>query len=334
MVALWDRYVRDSPTATGYQLAGWREVIEQACGHPTVYFFARDRRGEIKGVLPMVLLASRVFGRFFVSMPFLNYGGVDSAEEEIVALLAQVASQEAQKLGAAHVELRQCEALPIGWQSTNRKVSMRLPLPSDFQDLMGTFPSKLKSQIRRPKKEGMTVRFGGNELLGDFYDVFSRNMRDLGTPVYGKVFFQTILATFPKESAICSISLGGKSVAAAFLYRFRDSMEVPWASSDRRYDRLAPNMLLYSSLLEYACQQGCKIFDFGRSSVDSGTYRFKAQWGAQPHQLHWYYWLSEGRTIPELNPDNPKYKAAIALWKRLPVPVANLVGPHLVKYLP
>ena len=118
------------------------------------------------------------------------------------------------------------------------------------------------------------------------------------------------------------------------MYGHRDLLEIPWAASDKNFSRLAPNMLLYGAVLEYACQSGYKEFDFGRSSTDSGTYRFKAQWGAKPHQLHWYYWTAEGQQIPELNPDNPKFKAAIAAWKRLPVPLTKLIGPPIVKYLP
>ncbi|CAI4032553.1 FemAB-related protein, PEP-CTERM system-associated [Nitrospira tepida] len=331
---LWDRYVLDSPTATGYHLAAWRQVIEQTCGHRTVYLMARDGHGEIRGVLPLVLLSSRLFGRFLVSMPFLNYGGVDAADRAVREKLLEAAAQEAKALGASHVEIRQAQPLPIAWRCKDHKVSMRLSLPSDFQTLFKSFPSKLRSQIRRPQKEGMTVKVGGADLLEDFYRVFSRNMRDLGTPVYGKGFFRTILETFPKETAVCSVSWNGHPVAAGLVYSFREMMEIPWASSDRRYDRLAPNMLLYSSVLEYACQQGCKVFDFGRSTLDSGTYRFKEQWGAKPVPLYWYYWLKDDRPLPELNPHNPRYRLAISLWRTLPLPIANLLGPRIVKYLP
>jgi FemAB-related protein (PEP-CTERM system-associated) len=180
----------------------------------------------------------------------------------------------------------------------------------------------------------MTVRFGGEELLDDYYLVFSRCMRDLGTPVYKKHFFRTIVETFPKEAMLSVVSLNGMPLAAGLLYGFRNTLEIPWAASDRRFSRLAPNMLLYSAVLEFACREGFREFDFGRSSVDSGTYRFKLQWGAQPRQLHWYYWLAEGQSIPELNPDNPKFKAAISVWRHLPLTVTNLIGPHIVKYLP
>lgn len=333
-IALWDRYVLDSPSATGYHLTAWRQVIEQACGHPTVYLMAMDAHGEVRGVLPLVLLASRLFGRFLVSMPFFNYGGVDGGDQEVTDILLAAAVREAQMLDATHVEIRQAQVLPIAWRCKDHKVSMRLSLPSDFQVLFKSFPAKLRSQIRRPQKEGMAVKIGGPELVDEFYGVFSRNMRDLGTPVYGKEFFRTILMTFPKETAVCSVSWNGRVVAAGFVYSFREMMEIPWASSDRRFDRLAPNMLLYSSVLEYACQQGCKVFDFGRSTVDSGTYRFKEQWGAKPVPLYWYYWLRDDTPLPDLNPHNPRYRLAISLWQKLPLPIANVLGPHIVKYLP
>ncbi len=333
-VGLWDRFVLDSPTATGYHLTAWRRIISQAFGHRTVYLMAKDENGDVGGVLPMVLLASPLFGRFLVSMPFLNYGGVDAREPGAREVLLAAAADEARAQGTEHIELRQSEAMETTWQAKTHKVSMRLGLPPDFQTLMTAFPSKLRSQIRRPQKEGMVGKVGGLELLDDFYQVFSRNMRDLGTPVYAKAFFRTILETLPKETAICVVSWNGQVAAAGFVYTFRDMMEIPWASSDRRFDRLSPNMLLYSTVLEYACQQGCRTFDFGRSTADSGTFRFKAQWGAKPVPLHWYYWLKQEAPLPELNPNNPKYRMVIAVWQRLPLFVTNVLGPRIVKYLP
>jgi FemAB-related protein (PEP-CTERM system-associated) len=211
---------------------------------------------------------------------------------------------------------------------------MRLELPKEFELLWREFPSKLRSQIRRAQKENMTVRVGGVEYLDEFYAVFARCMRDLGTPVYSKRFFRAICDHFPKESRICLVSFNGAPLAAGFLYGFRSVLEIPWAASDKRFSRLAPNMLLYSSVLEHACREGFQVFDFGRSTPDSGTYRFKEQWGAQPHQLHWYYWTTGGEKIPQLNPQNPKYELAIKIWRQLPLHLANWLGPHVVKYLP
>ena len=332
--ALWDQYVLNHPRASGYHLLAWRGVIQKVFGHSTPYLMAKDEEGKVCGVLPLVFTKSPMFGCFLTSMAFFNYGGVLVDDVAVGDALLEAAVATAKKVGAAHIELRQEEPLATAWPVRSKKVSMRLALPPDYETLLKSFPSKLRSQVRRAQKEGMDVRVGGTELLGDYYRVFARCMRDLGTPVYERGFFEAILETFPKEVRLCVVSLNGAPLASGILYGFRSTLEIPWAASDKRFSRLSPNMLLYGAVLEYACREGFKVFDFGRSSVDSGTYRFKAQWGAQPYQLHWYYWLSEGRTIPELNPDNPKYKAAIAAWKCLPVPVANLVGPHLVKYLP
>ena len=330
----WDRYVLDHPIGTGYHLTAWRQVIEDTFGHRTSYLMVKDEQGDVRGVLPLVILSSRLFGRFFISLPFVNYGGILADGEEAKRLLLEAAVVEAKEARASHIELRHQDMGEIGWPCSHRKVSMRLEVPSQFEVLWRGFPSKLRSQVRRAQKEGMTVRIGGREHLEEFYTVFSRGMRDLGTPVYGKNFFQAILQTFPKESRICIVSSKGVTLAAGFLYGFRNTQEIPRASSDRRYNHLAPNMLLYSSALEYACQEGFQHFDFGRSTPGSGTYRFKEQWGARPILLRWHYWLRDGNELPQLNPQNPKYSLAIKMWQKLPLAFTTLVGPHIVKYLP
>lgn len=333
-VLAWDQYVLKSFEASGYHLSGWRRVIEEAFGHPTCYLTVRGENGALCGLVPLVFLASRGFGRFLVSLPFVNYGGMIADSAEGCRLLEAGAIEQAKVLDAQHIELRHEAPLATSWVSTERKVSMRLPLPPSYEDLLKGFPSKLRSQVRRAQKEGMVARVGGVECLDEFYAVFSRCMRDLGTPVYAKRFFGKILEVFRKDAHICIVSHQDTPVAAGFLYGFRSSLEIPWAASDKRFNKLSPNMLLYGKVLEYACQQGFQVFDFGRSSPDSGTYKFKAQWGAQPHQLYWYYWMKDGRDVPQLNPQNPKYALAIRLWQTLPVPVANLLGPHIVKHLP
>ena len=285
-------------------------------------------------MLPLVFMQSPLFGRFLTSMPFFNYGGVLADNVDARAVLLEAAAEKAQGLHATHIELRQVEPLDIEWPVRSHKVSMRLELPQRYEELLKAFPSKLRSQIRRGEKDGMAVKLGGMELLDDFYRVFSRNMRDLGTPVYGKEFFGEILQVFSKDARICMVHLSDRPVAAGFVYGFRHTLEIPWASSDRRYARLAPNMSLYNAVLQYACTAGYREFDFGRSTVNSGTYRFKEQWGAKPVPLYWHYWIGKGGALPELNPKNPKYRVAIAMWKKLPVSVTKVVGPSIVRNLP
>ena len=330
----WDRYVNGQPHATGYHLAAWRQVISRSFGHPCFYFMAIDEQGEVKGVLPLVYLSSRLFGKFLVSLPYLNYGGVLADDQDARDALVAAAVAQAQKLKVSHVELRHETSFGVDWPCKDNKVSMRIPLPQRYEDLMKSFPPKLRSQVRRGEKENMISRVGGIELLDDFYRVFSKNMRDLGTPVYGKQWFREILAAFPKDAKICVVSLQEKPLAAGLVYGFRSTLEIPWASSDRSYAKLAPNMMLYGSVLRYACEHGYRCFDFGRSSKDSGTYRFKEQWGAKPTQLYWYYWLQDNGPLPELNPQNTKYQLAIQVWQRLPVPLTEILGPMIVKYLP
>lgn len=330
----WDGYVGEHPEATGYHLTGWRHLITKAFGHPTFYYMARGTEGEVRGILPLVFLKSPLFGQFLVSLPYVNYGGLIADGPEVQEALLGVASEKAKELGASHIELRHTGGPELAWPKKDHKVSMRLDLPTRFEDLMKAFPPKLRSQVRRGEKEGLTVHMGGLELLDDFYRVFSRNMRDLGTPVYRKEFFAAILSTFPKAATIAVVRYEGNPVATGFLYGFRHTLEIPWASSDRRYARFAPNMFLYGAVLKHACEQGYRCFDFGRSSKESGTYRFKEQWGAKPVQLQWYYWLRAGGPLPELNPQNPKYALAIRLWQQLPVSLTTMVGPMIAKYLP
>jgi len=211
---------------------------------------------------------------------------------------------------------------------------MVLDLPSTSEELWKGFKSKLRSQIRRPKKEGFTVKFGQLDEIESFYEVFACNMRDLGTPVYTKQLFENTLREFPDNARICTVYDGKQPIASGFIIGFKNQLQIPWASSLRTHNRFGPNMMLYWNILKFACEQGYTQFDFGRSTQDEGTYKFKQQWGAQPVQCYWQYWLSSGDEMPEINPDNPTYQFAIRSWQRLPVPVTKWLGPKIVKFIP
>lgn len=329
----WNDYVESHAAATVYHRAEWRAVIRDSFGHDALYLMARDGSGQVCGVLPLIRISSRLFGDFMISMPYFNYGGALAEHPQIELRLMEVASAQAARMNVDYVEYRDTIERD-GYAASTRKVNMLLPLPDDSGTLWNGFPPKLRAQIRRAQRETPQVRFGGEELLDDFHDVFSRNMRDLGTPVYGRDFFRNILRAFPDRCRIVVLYLSGKPVATGFLTGYRDMLEIPWASTLRSVNHLSMNMLLYWSVLEYAIDNRYRRFDFGRSSVDSGTFRFKRQWGAQPLQLYWHYWLSTGDGLPSLNPDNPKYRLAIGIWKRLPLFVTRRLGPPIVKYLP
>ncbi|HEY5997789.1 MAG TPA: FemAB family XrtA/PEP-CTERM system-associated protein [bacterium] len=330
----WDCYVDGSPAAAAYHRFGWKGVVERSFGHRTHYLLA-ESGGGVAGVLPLVRLKSRLFGNFLVSMPFVTYGGVCADDQEARVALLREAVNIARRENASHIELRHREPLDLGLPAKTAKVSMHLGLPDSADHLLKSFDAKLRSQIRRPAKDGMTVRSGRADELDAFYDVFAANMRDLGTPVYAKDFFRNILEEFPDSTWIRTVyTRDGEPAASGFLLGFKDTLEIPWASSVRRFNRSSPNTLLYWSVLAFACEQGYATFDFGRSTPGEGTYRFKEQWGARPVQLYWHYWLDGGGALPEINPRNPKYRAAIACWKRLPVGLTTLLGPRIVKNLP
>jgi serine/alanine adding enzyme len=330
----WDAFVANQPTAHAYHLAGWASVVERGLNQRACYLLSENTSGQIDGVLPLVRLQSRVFGDFVISLPYLNYGGPCAASPEIERRLIDEAVRQAEAQGVSHVELRLTVADGFGLKVKSSKLSMRLELPADADRLWKSFSSKLRNQINRPIKEAMTVRIGGIEELAGFYDVFSINMRDVGTPVYARKFFEEILRAFPESARICTVYHQNEAVASGFLIGFRGTLEIPWASSLRTANRLAPNMLMYWSALKYACESGYRVFDFGRSSPDAGTFRFKEQWGAKPVPLYWHYWLARGGELPEINPANPKYRMAINIWKRLPVGLTRLIGPSIVRNIP
>lgn len=331
----WDAFVIASDHSVCYHQVGWKQVIEKTFGHQTFYLMTEDESGGIDGILPLAQLKSRLFGNFLVSLPYFNYGGACASNQNSLRRLLNEAKLLAAETNAEHMELRHTAHLYEDLPAKTTKVMMRLRLPDDPETLLKSFPSKLRSQIKRPQKEGMFAKIGREDELNNFYAVFSENMRDLGTPVYAKSFFKRILETFPDTTWICTIvSKDGLPVASGFLVGFKETLEIPWASSLRRYNSVSPNMLLYWSVLQFACEKSYRCFDFGRSTPGAGTYRFKAQWGAQPVQLYWHYWLRNGGLMPELGPSNPKYQLAIRIWKKLPVAVTRFLGPAIVKNLP
>jgi FemAB-related protein (PEP-CTERM system-associated) len=299
-----------------------------------VYLLAENDH-EVVGILPLVRLKSRLFGNFMVSLPFFTYGGVCADDPAVRRALFDAAVRAARAEGSAHIEFRETAPGDFGLPMKTSKVAMRLPLPAGADELQKSFDSKLRSQIRRPGKEGMFARCGREDELESFYRVFAENMRDLGTPVYSKRFFANILAEFPGSTWIHTVyTKQGEPVASGFLLGFREMLEIPWASSLRRFNRFSPNTLLYWSVLSFACEKGFRCFDFGRSTHGESTFRFKEQWGARPVQLYWNYWLANGGPMPELNPKNPRYRAAVAGWRRLPVGLTRLLGPAIVRHLP
>jgi FemAB-related protein (PEP-CTERM system-associated) len=328
----WTAYVTRHPRATGYHDWAWRTVIERAFGYKPIYVSAR-RAGRIVGVLPTVLVDSWLFGRALISLPYLNYGGVVADDPAVEQVLFECALDIARRKGCRHLELRHVDRHFDERPCKRHKVTMLLALqPSGT--MWEALDRKVRNQVRKAQKSELLYAVGGRELLDQFYTVFARNMRDLGTPVYGRKFFEEMLAAFPDRMRVNVVSLKGAPVAAGFTFETRGTVEIPWASSIRDFNALCPNHLLYWSILESAGNRGCATFDFGRSTPNEGTYKFKEQWGAQPVPLHWEYGLIDRETLPDTGPTNPKFQFAVSTWKKLPLSIATWVGPYIVRAIP
>jgi FemAB-related protein (PEP-CTERM system-associated) len=327
-------YVAGRLDATAYHLPAWLGIVGRAFGHDTSYLVA-ECDGRVAGVLPLVFFSSRLFGRFAVSLPFFNYGGVLADSDIIARALLRRAIEQTQQAGGTHLELRH-RGTPLFPELPSRlnKVAMELSLQPTIDRQWQALDRKLRNQVRKAEKSGLSAEVGGLELLHSFYAVFARNMRDLGTPVYGIGFFREVLSTFPERSRVVCVRHDGRPVAASIVHWTDARIEVPWASALREFNPVCANVLLYWTMLKFAIDKGLPLFDFGRSTRDHGTFHFKKQWGATPVQLVWEYWSAEGHPLPDFNPDSPRFQLAVRTWQRLPTAVTKIVGPRIVRNIP
>ncbi len=312
----------------------WLRVLAKGFGHRPILL--RAKRGEsVIGQLPLAKVQGPIFGKFLVGLPYLNSGGVKTDDESAAAMLIDKAIHLTDEHNCRYLELRHEEPrVNPGFNAElTTKIHMRLPLKENQEAQRAALKASVRNQVKKGEKQGFTIHWGGPELLNDFYQVFSRRMRDLGTPVYGRKFFAAILDEFQDSAEICSVRDGKKPVAVALLIHGSNVTEVPSASSLPEYNRTNANMLMYWNLLARSVERGQTIFDFGRSTIDGPTFKFKKQWGCQQEPATWQYYLREG-SVEDMRPDSGKKKILIELWKRLPVWLANIIGPWIVKGIP
>jgi FemAB-related protein (PEP-CTERM system-associated) len=332
--ARWDRlFSRVGETSPSRRLE-WLTILQDGLGHEPLVLEAKAH-GDTLAMLPLVSMKSMLFGRFLVGLPYLNTGGVLAMEEEAANCVIDQAIATADELNVNYLELRhEVRHLHASLNhELTEKVHMRLELPAASDDLWQNFSPKVRNQIRKAEKAQVTIEWGQHDLLPDFYAVFSHNMRDLGTPVYAHRLFSSILTHLPDAAEICIARHCGQAVASAVLIHGQGTSEVPSASSLRAANPLNCNMLMYWHLLKRAIERGQNVFDFGRSTAGSNTYRFKAQWGAIPHPAAWQYYVRKGN-VSDMRPNNPKNQRRVAVWKRLPVWLTRLLGPAVVRGIP
>jgi FemAB-related protein (PEP-CTERM system-associated) len=327
----WDGFAERQAGFTAFHRYGWRQVMEEAFGHDCLYLAARDGAGALAGVLPLVRVRSVLFGHYLVSMPFLNYGGPLGTDEAVRAL-ADAAVAEARRGGVKLLELRSARALPLELPVSHRKVTVLLDLAATPEALFKRFDAKLRSQVRRPQKDGITVRQGLDQVDA-FYAVFAEHMRDLGTPVLSREVFRAAARALPDAMRVAVAYAGERPVAAGVGFAYGDEFEITWASSLRAFNKSSPNMLVYWELMQTCIREGRARFNFGRCTPGGGTHKFKRQWGGEDAPLYWYQLArAEGAATP--SPDDGAFSWGPRIWRRLPLAVASAVGPHVVKYIP
>lgn len=330
--AEWNAFVRQAPNSSHHHLYEWRGIMEREYGHECPYLAARDGAGALLGVLPLVRVRSALFGHYLVSMPFVNYGGPVGSDVAVRALAA-AAARRATRDGAGLLELRSRVEQPIDLPVSHRKITVVLDIPSDGSDaLFRRLDSKVRSQVRRPAKEGVSYRFGSDQA-DPFFEVFARHMRDLGTPAQPRALFRALRDVFGDSVWFGCAWLGDVPIACGCGFWWRDEFEMTWASSLRAFNRTSANMGLYWAFLERAAENGVRTFNFGRCTPGGGTHRYKKQWGGRDETL-WWYQLSRRSGASTPSPEEGAFSWGPRLWRKLPVPIATALGPRIVKFIP
>ena len=326
--------LRSMSLPTAVRDVRWLAVLQQGLKHQPIVIEAR-RGAELVGVLPLALVDSFLFGKYLVSLPYVNWAGVVCEDAEVARALIDRAVALADEFDVRHLELRHEVEYqhPALTQRLDSKANMRLSLSGTSDDAWKKLRSVVRTQIRKGQTQGFEVEWGSVNLLDEFYGVFAQNMRDLGTPVYSRTLFRSILKLFPSEAELCVVRLAGQSVAAALAVHAEGITEVPSASVERAFRSTAANSFMYWELIQRAIARKQTVFDFGRSTIDSGTFAFKKKWGAEPQRAVWQYYRRKGE-VSDIRPDGGKYDRMISIWKRIPVFVTKIIGPPIVRGIP
>lgn len=333
--ASWNRYLDGSGSATVYQRFEWRELYRGVFRHPGHYLGAA--RGEgLTGVLPLIRLRTIRGERMLVSLPYVNYAGLCADDAASAEALWRQAARLASAAGCRWIELREPVPSPFGLAgvTSRHKVRCCLPLPADAGALWESYPAKLRSQVKSAWKKGLRERAGGGELLAEFYGVYLRNMRFLGSPPLPAAFFEWITGRFSPQVRICVVADGELPVAAGFLLGHRTALEVPWAACRPEYRATAANMLLFWAMIRTAIESGYRMFDMGRSTAGSGSHRFKEQWGGISQPLEWRYWQQRPDRLPSYTHGNGQFALARRVWTRLPLWMTQTLGGRLIRHIP
>ncbi len=327
---LWNSFADAKDDCWFYHKFGWKSIIENAYKH-NCYFLAHMTGDKITGILALVLVRSRLFGNSLTSLPFLDSSGLVADDPESEKALLEKAVELGRELKVDYLDLRQTEPLEAELHSDTHKVSLTMELKPDCDQLWKGLSSERRNRIRKAKKSGLSTEIGHMEFLPTFYDIWAANMRDLGSPAHSYEFFEKVLTEFKNNTGIILVKHDNIHIGGAIYFAYKGRLGVPWVSSLRKYFHLYPNNILYWDAMCHAISRGDTIFDFGRSSKDSGTYKFKVLWGAQPKELYWQfkYFGKEINHIPK--EESLKYRIATWAWSKMPVGLTKIIGPRIRK---
>ncbi len=329
--ASWDAFVMACPQATFFHRAGWQRVLRRVFRHDT-YFLYAEIDGRIEGVLPLAHVSSLLFGNSLSSLPFAVYGGVAALNDEAAAALEQEAQQLARRLGVDHLELRHVTARHDDWPVQDLYVTFRKEILPDEEANMLAIPRKQRAMVRKGIKNGLKAEFDTG--VDRFFALYSDNVHRHGTPAMPRRWFQALRDEFGRDCDVLTVTdADGRILSTVLSFYFRDEVMPYYAGDDEAARDLAANDFKYWELMRRSCARGLKVFDYGRSKQGTGPYAFKKNWGFEPTPLRYEYRLYKRESVPQNNPNNAKYKLLIETWRRMPLSMANWLGPFVVRSL-
>jgi len=326
----WDAFVESCSEATFFHRAGWKAVLERAFGHQTHYLFA-EQGGVIVGLLPLAQVKSWLFGNTLASLPFCVYGGVIANNEKARTALLKAACELASQLKVDALEMRNIQPSGQDWPTKHLYTTFRKEIDADPDVNMKAIPRKQRAVVRKGIKAGLTSESDtGWERL---YRIYSESVRNLGTPVFSANYFKVLREVFGSDCGVLMITHQGRDIAGVMSFYFKNQVLPYYGGSITEARTLKGNDFMYWELMRQSGEQGIRFFDFGRSKEGTGPYSFKKNWGFAPEPLSYEYFLVKSQEMPDLNPMNPKYRFFVNNWKKLPLPIANTIGPLLAKNL-
>lgn len=329
----WDNFVSLSSIGTFFHTTIWKTVIEKVFGYTPWYFFT-ESDGEITGVLPLFLVNKPLRGRALISIPFGVYGGICANSSESVEQLRKKSEDLAHELSVDFLELRHVDAYNFDFPIKEMYFTFCREIYDGEEKNMTAIPRKQRRMIRQGMKYQLESKIGGREFLKDFYTIYTTSLRNLGTPAFPYRYFEVLLEELGERCKILSVWYQNQMTAAVMTFCYQDRLLPYYGGGLPQFLRYAVYDFMYWELMRYGWEHGYKVFDFGRSKQGTGAYDFKRHWGFEPKPLQYQYYLPHGGAIPNVSPTNPKFQLFISLWKKLPLPVANFIGPQVIKYLP